>query len=160
MNGCGHGIIRDRSRGGFHMRNEQRQMSFAAFGQMDFVTYPRCAPLLAVVSLFVVGRADVARWRRNILESYASERHPQHGSNFASRLAVSLRRPEPGEATQELSDHTGHQATLCPAARSLRQTLDAQLPPQANANLHYEDHSAPPTLVDYEHAASREPLPQ
>jgi hypothetical protein len=67
MNGCRHGIIRDRSRRGFHMGDKQGQVRFTAFGQMDFVPYPRRAALLAVMSLFVVGRADVARWRRNIL---------------------------------------------------------------------------------------------
>src|SRR5579859_1185973 len=33
---------------------------------MDFVAYPCQAPLLAVMSLFVIGRANVTRWRGNI----------------------------------------------------------------------------------------------
>src|SRR6266852_5753131 len=109
MNGCGHGIIRDRSRGGFHMRNKQRQMSFAAFGQMHFVANPRRASLLAVMSLLIVGRADVARWRRDILR-----RTPPN--DIINALIILHPLPqEPGGATQEWLDQTEHQATPFPA---------------------------------------------
>ena len=67
MNGCRHGIIRDRSRCGFHMGHNQWQMSFTGFSQMHFVSNPGRASFLAVMSLFVIGRTDVTRGRRNIL---------------------------------------------------------------------------------------------
>lgn len=34
-------IIRDRCRGGFHMRNEVRAFFFTGFGQMDFLSHER-----------------------------------------------------------------------------------------------------------------------
>jgi|SRR6266700_2676690 len=52
---------------GFHMGNDQRKMRFTAFCQMDFVADPGGASLLAVMCLFIVRRADISRWWRNLL---------------------------------------------------------------------------------------------
>jgi hypothetical protein len=39
MNGCRHGIIRDRGGCGFHMSNEQGQIGFTTISQMPFVSH-------------------------------------------------------------------------------------------------------------------------
>src|SRR6266700_5467539 len=49
------------------MGNEQGQIGFTSFCQMHFVSDPRRASLFAVMSLFVIGRADVTRGWGNIL---------------------------------------------------------------------------------------------
>src|SRR6516162_1865287 len=49
------------------MSHNQGQMSFTGFGQMHFVTHPFGAPLLAVMSLLVVGSPNVEGRGRNIV---------------------------------------------------------------------------------------------
>src|SRR6266851_2565000 len=156
MNRCGHRIIRDGSRRGFHMRNEQRQMSFAAFGQVHFVANPRRASLLAVMSLLIIGRADVARWGRNILRRTPTNDvinaliilHPHLSQEFYRRnLVEPLRSGWIKQSVKQLPSLPSDQ---------IAQKLPFELPPKASANLHYEDHSAPPILVGYGHAATLE----
>src|SRR6266571_7342680 len=86
----------------------------------------------------------------------ANERYHQCADNFAPTPVARVLPQEPGGATQERLDQTEHQATPFPAVRYLRQKLPFELPPKASANLHYEDHSAPPILVGYWHAATLE----
>src|SRR5229473_2642105 len=123
------------------MGDKQGQVRFTAFGQMNFVPYPRRAPLLAVVSLFVVGRADVARGWGNILEIYANELPHRSAGNFVPTPVARFLQQGPGGATGGPLDQKGHQAALFLAVRYLRQKPDARLPPKANANLRGVCHS-------------------
>src|SRR5690348_2896829 len=94
------------------MGNEQRQMRFTTFCQMDFIPHPCCAPLLAVMSLLVIRRANVTRRRRNVLRSTPSDHlinalvilYPHLAQNFYRwNLAEPLRGHWIKEGIKELS---------------------------------------------------------
>src|SRR5579885_991285 len=75
------------------MGNEQWQMRFTGFCQMHLVSDPRRTPLLAVMSLFVIRRADVSRRWGNICRGPQSNHiinaliilYPHSSQHFDSR---------------------------------------------------------------------------
>src|SRR4051812_26425557 len=142
------------------MGDEEGQVRFTAFCQMNFEADPRRASLLAVVSQITRRESRWSERGEEYSQRNANEPHRQCADNFAPTLVGATPLPEHGGATQVLLDQTGHQAALFLAVRCLRRKPDARLPPKANANLRGVCHSGPPTLLGCEHASSLEQPPQ
>src|SRR5450631_2320978 len=134
--------------------------ALTGFCEMPFEADPGGASFLAVMSLFIIGRADGERRRGNILEIYATEPHFRRADNFGPRPGAKCLLLESGGATRVPLDQRGHPATLFLAVRFLRQKPGVLLPPMAHATLPSVDHSVPPTLVDYGYAATQGSPPQ
>src|SRR5579859_337486 len=94
------------------------------------------------------------------LQTNANERHHRSAGNFVPTPLARFPQPESGGETSGRLAQKEHQATLFLVLRFLKLWRGVPLPPKENANLRFEDHNVPPTLVCCEHGASREQLPQ
>ncbi|SRR5258708_3706716 len=138
------------------MGNEQGEARLTTLCQMDFLPDPCRAPLLAGVSQITHRESRWSEMAEEYSQKNASAWSDRSTGHSGSTPVATFLPQERDEATEALWEHKGVKQAGSIPPDQIAQKLAAQLPLQASASLHCEDHSAPPSPVDYEHAATLE----